>query len=240
MKNLSKIVLILLLSLVLVSPVNALRSSIYFEGGDGGFVVYPGSDWSETDLFDGLKDAMPGDEATEEINVRNAAPEYDYVKIYLHVERHDPITNPLSEEVAITETTTQMEDYLSQLNMTIYNGSEIIYESSPDQLGGLRDNVLLGTFANGEGTTLRITVSIPLSLDSEYMHRSGEIDWIFTAEGYKDGEIVPPDDEPRPLPDNTPRTVDDIRGYIVVFAICAIIFIIAALNIKKALKQDDK
>ena len=48
------------------------------------------------------------------------------------------------------ETTATMQDFLSQLTMRVYNGSELIYESSPDQAGALAENVLLGTLSAGE------------------------------------------------------------------------------------------
>ncbi len=43
------------------------NSAVYFEGGADNFVFYPGSEWNETDLFDGFKSAMPGDKLTETV-----------------------------------------------------------------------------------------------------------------------------------------------------------------------------
>ena len=86
MKQGIKIATILLLSLVLATPVSALRSAVYFEGGADNFVFYPGSEWSDSDIFGSLKDAMPGDTLTEEFKVRNTAPEYDYVKLYIRAD----------------------------------------------------------------------------------------------------------------------------------------------------------
>ena len=138
------------------------------------------------DLFDGFKNVMPGDKLTETIKVRNTAPEYDYVKIYLRAEAHDESNNPLSDSVAHEETVVTMSDFLSQLSMRVYNGGDLIYNASPNQLDGLKNNVLLGEFVNGASTTLKVELNIPKTLGNEYMHRAGEVDWIFTAEGYKD------------------------------------------------------
>ena len=77
MKKFATISTILLLSLILVAPASALRSSVYFLGQAEKFVFHPGSDWSDTDLFDGFKNAMPGDKLTESISVRNAAGDCD-------------------------------------------------------------------------------------------------------------------------------------------------------------------
>ncbi len=243
MKKVFNIIAILLLSLILATPVNALNSAIYFEGGAENFVYYPGSDWSETDMFDGLKNAMPGDTATEEIKVRNTAPEYDYVKIYLRAEPHDPIANPLLDETAATETVSTMRDFLAQLSIKVYNGTELINDSSADQLSGLADNILLGQFANGEGTTLKIELAIPVTLGNGYTHRAGEIDWIFTAEGYVDDEIVEPPvnpDGPKPLPDDVPRTLDMIMMYVAEFLACMILLILSIATIRSAFKKESE
>ena len=207
------LVAVLLLSLIFAPHVNALRSAVYFEGGAENFVFYPGSEWSDTDIFGSLKSAMPGDTITQEIKVRNTAPEYDSVKLYIRAKAHGG-DNLLSDEVAATETIVSMQDFLSQLSMKVWNRDELIFDASPDQLDGLSENVFLGTFLDGASTTLKIELNVPISLSSEYMHRTGEIDWIFTAEGYKDGEVVPDEpDNPTPTPDNS-RTLDKTGGRI--------------------------
>ena len=132
---------------------------------------------------------MPGDKLTETIKVRNTAPEYDYVKIYLRAEVHDESSNPLSDEVSDKETVATMSDFLAQLSMRVYNGGNLIYNASPDQLDGLKNNVLLGEFVNGASTSLKVELAVPKTLGNEYMHRAGEVDWIFTAEGYNAGEV---------------------------------------------------
>lgn len=175
-------------AMLIASNVGALNSAVYFEGGADNFVFYPGTTWGEVDLFDGFKNAMPGDKLTETIKVRNTAPEYDYVKIYLRAEAHDESSNPLSDSVTHEETVVTMSDFLSQLSMRVYNGGNLIYNASPDRLGGLKNNVLLGEFINGASTTLKVELNIPKTLGNEYMHRAGEVDWVFTAEGYKDNQ----------------------------------------------------
>ena len=174
---------------------SALNSAVYFEGGADNFVFYPGTSWSEVDLFDDFKNAMPGDQLTETIKVRNTAPEYDYVKIYLRADPHNDSTNPLSDKTVESETVASTKDFLAQLSMRVYNNGELIYDATPNKLTSLKNNVLLGEFANGAGATLTVELDVPKTLSNEYMHRIGEIDWIFTAEGYIDGEEVPIDDD---------------------------------------------
>ncbi len=186
-KGLKFLLLSLAFGFLFAAPVNALKSAVYFEGGAENFVFYPGTSWSETDLFDDFKDVMPGDTLTEEIRVRNAAPEFDYVKIYLRAEAHSE-ENELSESIAKREDVSSMQDFLSQLKMQVYNGADLIYSDSPDKTGALNSGVLLGEFYDGNETKLTIKLSVPAELDNKYMHRAGEVDWIFTAEAYKDGK----------------------------------------------------
>ena len=134
--------ILLFSSVFMFAPnVSALNSAVYFEGGADNFVFYPGTSWSEVDLFDGFKNVMPGDKLTETIKVRNTAPEYDYVKIYLRADPHDESANPLSDSVADKETVATMSDFLSQLSMRVYNGGQLIYNATPDKLDGLKEKV---------------------------------------------------------------------------------------------------
>ena len=158
-------------------------SNVTFAGGAENFVFYGDSTAvTDTDLFSGFKDALPGDTLTSEITIKNTAPEYDSVKIYLRANPHDEETNPLSPEVAEHETVASMTDFLSQLTLKVSNNGQIIYESTPDQPSTLTDYFLLGEFAPGEGTTLTAELSVPLELDNTYAHRLGEVDWVFLAE----------------------------------------------------------
>lgn len=223
-----KISHILLLALsatwLLATPVSAASSTISFEGGAEDFVFYPGSTaWSDTDLFAGLKNAMPGDVINDIVEVRNVASEYDYVKIYLRADPHDEEANPLSPEVAEVETVASMSDFLAQLSLKIYNGDQLIYESSPDQSATLTNNFLLGDFTRGESTTVRIELSVPHSLSNDYMHRAGEVDWVFTAEGINN---------PPKAADTGIMTSDNIFGsqilvFVIIFTVA--VFILAAI-----------
>ena len=246
---------ILLFSLAILAPnAGALNSAVYFEGGADNFVFYPGTEWSDVDLFDGFKNIMPGDKCTETIKVRNTAPEYDYVKIYLRAEAHDESSNPLSDSVADKETVATMSDFLSQLSMRVYNGGNLIYNTSPDQLGGLKNNVPLGEFVNGASTTLTVELNVPKTLSNAYMHRAGEVDWIFTAEGYKDdhpcncptccncqqcdnGGNSNGSNRPKPLPSNA-ITWDNVITFVGIAAVSIIGFILAIILIRKYFKKE--
>ena len=181
-RNISSLLLALVMLLSLSVTAFAADSAITFKGAQEGFDFQPGSEYTATDLFDNFKDVMPGDKLTETIQVKNEASDCDYIKLYMRAVVHDENDNPLSEKVAETETVTTMQDFLSQLTMRIYNGDELIYNASPDEAGALVNNVLLGTLSKGESLNLKVELDVPIDLGNEYANRVGEVDWIFLAE----------------------------------------------------------
>ena len=58
----------------------------------------------------------------------------------------------------------------------------IIFEGTAEELDGLAENVLLGTFEKGDSTVLTAKLSVPIELGNEYANRVGEVDWVFVAE----------------------------------------------------------
>ena len=196
MKNRKLTALLLSFFLLVTMALSALAadSIVTFEGLSEGFTFSPGGIHTQTELFDNFKAVMPGDNLTESIRVINNADDCDYVKIYLRAEPHDETENPLSESVAAAgETVASMHDFLAQLYMRVYNGDALIYEASPDQTDGHAENVLLGTYRNGEFADLSVELEVPVTLGNEYARRTGEVDWVFTVEGYDDVDPEPED-----------------------------------------------
>ena len=197
MKKITSFILAIIFSFNITVMAIAAESSVTYTGGELSFEFEPGSQYTETDLFDGFKNVMPGDQLTETIVVKNISTDSDYVNIYMRAETHDESDNPLtySEEYENTdgkdqadiagqrdETVASMRDFLSQLRMSIYNNGSLIYEAEPDELGGFAENVLLGTFYPGESVTLTVELEVPITLGNEYAKRVGEVDWVFLAE----------------------------------------------------------
>ena len=181
LKTISALALVLVLLLGMSATAFA-ESKVTYEGGAEKFVFLPGSEYSETDLFENFKGVMPGDVITQEITVQNNYTKAEKVKIYLRAVVHDEQGNPLSEEVARTEDLVSMQDFLSQLTMTVKQGDKVLFSASPDELDGLKENVLLGAFPGKSYTKLVVELSVPIELGNEYANRVGEVDWIFTAE----------------------------------------------------------
>lgn len=187
-KTIFSLVLTLLLTVSLATSAFA-TSSITFKGFSAGFDFQPGSEYTESDLFDGFKNVMPGDTVTDTITFTNDATDCDFVNLYMRAETHDETGNPLSEKVAEKETVATMTEFLSKLSMKVWNGTELIYDASPDQLDGLKDNTLLGTFRTGDTTTLKVELTVPIELDNRFANRVGEVDWIFHVEAYNESQL---------------------------------------------------
>ena len=194
MKKLFKSGSALLLALIMVLSLSvtafAADSSITFKGLEEGFEAQPGSEYTETDLFDNFKNVMPGDQLTETITFKNQASDCDYINVYLKAQVHDENGNPLSEKVAETETVASMQDFLKQLTMRIYNGTELIYNSTPDQTGALADNVFLGKLSKGEELSLKVELDVPIELGNEYANRVGEVGWTFLVEAIEYNKLT--------------------------------------------------
>lgn len=230
MKKLTKLLSSFTLSFILMLSTAitsfAADSTVTFNGESAGFTFTPGSEYTQHDLFDNFKNVMPGDTLTETITVSNKSKDSDYIKLYIRALAHDEEGNPLTYDEAFEaadgkdqagvdgqrdETVATMADFLAQLSMKVYNGDALIYDASPDELDGLAENVLLGTFRQGESGTLKVELKVPIELGNEYASRVGEVDWIFTVEALDDPKPTPtptptPDEEPEeePQPESTP------------------------------------
>lgn len=193
MKHIAKksisFILMLLLVMSFATTAFAADSSITFTGFSSGFEFQPGSEYTETDLFGSFKNVMPGDTVTETITFTNSATDCDFVNLYMRAEAHDETDNPLSPKVAEKETVATMTEFLSKLSMKVWNGTELIYEASPDKLDGLKTDRLLGTFRTGETATLKVELTVPIDLGNEYANRVGEVDWIFHVEAYNESQL---------------------------------------------------
>ena len=179
MRALFSLVLTLVLVVALATPAFAATASITYKGQKDQFVFDP-----STDLFRNFKGVMPGDTLEQSITFTNKSTDSNYVKLYVRAVAHDT-SNPLTKPVKENETIASMEDFLSQLDMEVYCGKKQIFKASPDELGGMKNKVLLGTFKKNASATLTVKLNVPIELGNEYANRMGEVDWIFTVEAFK-------------------------------------------------------
>ena len=227
MKTIASLVMMLVLLLGIGAPAYALDGNVTYQGGAEKFVFTPGSGYTDTDLFDGFKNVMPGDELTQTIQVKNGFFGTGSVKIYLRAVAHDEAANPLSENVAATgETVATMSDFLSQLSMQVYKqDGTCIFSGSPNELDGLKNNVLLANVPRGKSVTLTVVLGVPSDLGNEYANRVGEVDWVFTAEELD--------------PQGNPKTGDtsNLTLWIVVMVVCLVAVAVVAFLILKKKKK---
>lgn len=230
MKKTCKTIASLVMMLVLLLGIGATAyadGTVTYQGGAEKFVFLPGSSYTDTDLFDGFKGVMPGDTLTQTIEVKNRFLGTGSVRIYLRAVAHDEQENPLSSAVAASgETVATMSDFLSQLYMEVWQGDKCIYTGSPDELDGLKNNVLLGTIPRFKSTTLTVKLQVPAELGNEYANRVGEVDWVFTAEELD--------------PQGNPKTGDtsNLTLWIVVMVVCLAAVAVVAFLILKKKKQN--
>lgn len=219
-KNMFKQAFSLLLTLMMVmglaTTAFAADSSVTFKNGK--LVVFqPGSDYTQTDLFNKFKNIMPGDTLTEEITVENQSGDSDYIKVYLRAVPHDETGNPISAEVLAELRSDErrgektelayMYDFLAQLQLTVKNGAEVIYQDTANNAGGLTNNVYLGSLRKGQSLKLDVELNVPIEMGNEYANRIGEVDWVFAAEAFND--VTPPPEGPDTPPYYPPEKPSD-------------------------------
>ena len=182
MKKMLKIAFSLLMTLVLaagmcVSSVagDAAINLTYKGEAGGGFEFKPGSGYTSTDLFDNFKNVMPGDELEQKVVFTNSDTQHDYVNLYMRAVPHGEENAPQAQVSAA-----ESNEFLSKLEMWVYNGETEIYHASPDQPAQLASDVLLGSFFKGETATLTVKLKVPIELDNQYANRIGEVDWVFS------------------------------------------------------------
>lgn len=238
-KTIASLVMMLVLLLGIGAPAYALDGNVTYEGGAEKFVFTPGSGYTDTDLFDGFKGVMPGDELVQIIEVKNGFFGTGSVNIYLRAVAHDEVDNPLTysesfEDLAgkdqagipgqRDETVESMTKFLNQLEMKVYKqDGTCIFDGSPAD--GWEKNILLANVPRGKSITLTVVLGVPTTMGNDFANRVGEVDWVFTAEELD--------------PQGNPKTGDtsNLVLWIVVMVLClAAIAVVAFLVLKKKKK----
>ncbi len=218
MKRMISLALVVLVVCSLSVTAFAAGPSVTYLGGAEKFLFL-----QDDDLFDGFKNVMPGDVLTQSIpvQVNNTYSRTDYVRIYLRAEAHDENNAPVAGVTA--EASNALLQYMT---LQVYNGSKLIYEDTADQEDGLRNNVLLGEFKKGQGTTLTAVLTVDPELPNGFMHKLGEVDWVFTAEEFDKA--------------GTPQTGDDTNVVPYVAALCvSMAAIVVLLVMMKRRKREE-
>ncbi len=177
-------------------------ASITYNGRKQGFQFQPGSIYSSSDLFVRFKEVMPGDSIRQQIRFTNSAQDCSAVRLYLQAIPHAPDSNPVrmiqNSELAAWQGYPEMQQFLAQLTLNVWNGDTLLSSGTADQTAGLTKPVLLGTFASGEEALLTVQLDADPLINNDYANRAGEIDWQFLIECSSDP--IPPAPSPVPVP----------------------------------------
>lgn len=153
----------------------AADAKVTYESNANKFVFLP-----DNDLFQNFKGVMPGDTLTQDIRVKNAKAKRMKVRIYLRAE-------PVGD---------QYRDFLEQMTLkVVQDGDSELFSAAADRQDGLTDDVCLGTFSSGADVDLRVSLTVPLSMDNEFQDAEGIVNWVFTAKEIPD---KPEKHTPRP------------------------------------------
>jgi len=159
-----KRVIAVFMMVFLLSGAAFAASSVTYEGGAEKFVFLPGSEYSETDLFENFKNVLPGDVLEQKITVKNDTD--GIVRIFM---RADPVSE-------------KDRDFLSQMTMTVESANKELFDAQASETAQLTKNTLIGAFKSKGSTELTVKLYVPVTLGSEYMGRQGTIPWTFLVE----------------------------------------------------------
>lgn len=165
----------------LQTPVYAEDMSIHFSGQDQGFTLDTGQPIDDPDLFSGFKNVMPGDTLTQMITITNKNKDSDYIALYLEIQEHDDVKNPLSNHPDNNEESVEsMKQFTEQLTLRLIHNDELIFEGAP-HVGNT--SIKLGEFEPNETSVITAELTVPHDMGNDFANRFGEVDWRFTAEG---------------------------------------------------------
>lgn len=149
-------------------------SSVTYQNQADRFLFLPG----DKDLFENFKGVMPGDVRTQSIVMRNDSP--NIVDFFLKI-------NPVDEEARA---------FLSQMNLTVEEGGEIIFNEALDEQGLFEDYRLIRSLDPESETVLELQLEVSKAMGNAFMDQEAEVEWIIMIE-----EIEIEDVDPIPLPE---------------------------------------
>lgn len=195
-----------------IAPAAFADASVSYKGSAEKFVFAPGSEYSPTDMFESFKGVMPGDQLSQQIEVRNDVKNDVKIKLYMR----SLGANEGSEELLKQMT----------LGVKAADGSEL-FAAPADETAQLTDWVCLGTFYSGAKTTLDVTLNVPVEMGNDFAEQVGSLDWEFAVEELP---VEPTDPVGPKTGDDTP-----VALYAAICAVCAgaVVFLIATRKKKE-------
>lgn len=121
---------------------------------------------TEKDLFQDLKEVVPGDKITQRIRI-GVGNCQKQTEMYLRGESIDADKLP------------------ETIKLKVYQGENLISEGSLNEQGNLKDGVRLYRFTKDAEIELQVVLEIPDSIGNEVADLRKEIQWIFTINEYE-------------------------------------------------------
>lgn len=128
---------------------------------------------AEPDLFNFMKNMMPGDSAVQTVVVGAKNLGWDTVNLYLRVETTGDEQAAAAYEQLLSAKNGEGKNWVT---LTVKQGDKVLAE------GDLKNGVLLGSFSANEKTELTVTLDIDIEAGNELQGLTAAVDWVFTAE----------------------------------------------------------
>lgn len=184
MKKLSRIcTLLMVLALVFSLSANVFATgTVTYDGDANEFIFEPGSKYSPTDLFPGLKNVMPGDVLEDQVVIFNDTSNKVKVNVYMRALGAQEDT-PGQENMNGQEDLVSSAEFLSQMTLTVTKQDDTkLFEAPANETAQLTDWVYLGTLYSGGEITLNLKLEVPIEMGNEFQHQIGYLDWEFKVE----------------------------------------------------------
>ncbi len=172
MKIAIKKMLFILLTLLAITTTSVFATGqVIFDGDAQEFIFLPGGNLSTTDLFDGLKNMMPGDKRTQKVIIKNPADKRVDIDIYMKS----------------TGSMAGSEDFLNLFNLkvTASGGTIELFEAPANLSAQLTEWVYLGRIKSGGQLILDVECELPIDVGNIESDKIGYLQWHFKVEAYK-------------------------------------------------------
>ena len=123
---------------------------------------------------------MPGDVKTEEIHIKNRCSGKQDIIIFLKAKTEDDGKKGARDIDQISgETVHSMTEFLDKLNVKVWVNEKAYYAGSANFEFSEDQQLVMVPWQ--QDATVRVQLSVPLSLNNVYSARLGQINWYFTT-----------------------------------------------------------
>ena len=156
-------------------------ATITFNGKTEQFVFRSDDTTQNLQFFPELRTAAPGEKLTQQLLFTNTSSVSDSVALYVRAipEGGQVPLSPIRGDQPMPE---ELRTFLAQMEMRIWNGDRIVYESGPDSDRDMTRPLYLGAFQKNEIDTLIAELTVPEYTDN--LPQKYPLNWIFFVEPF--------------------------------------------------------